>query len=95
MRIAHRFIGGKTNAQEQLVPEGRLRIAHRFIGGKNDSMEQLVPEGRLKQEARVGHTYVSNLMHCVFSTKHRQKLITPELETRLWPYWAALLARIT
>ena len=34
----------------------------------------------------MGHTYVSNMVHYVFSTKHRQKLITPELEPRLWPY---------
>jgi len=34
----------------------------------------------------MGHTYVSNMVHYVFSTKHRQKLITPELEARLWPY---------
>jgi REP element-mobilizing transposase RayT len=32
------------------------------------------------------HSYVSNLMHCVFSTKERLPLITPELELRLWPY---------
>ena len=32
------------------------------------------------------HSYVSNLMHCVFSTKERLPLITPELESRLWPY---------
>jgi putative transposase len=38
----------------------------------------------------VGHTYVSNLTHCVFSTKHRQKPITPELETRLWPYMSGI-----
>jgi REP element-mobilizing transposase RayT len=25
-------------------------------------------------------------MHCVFSTKERLSLITPDLETRLWPY---------
>jgi REP element-mobilizing transposase RayT len=25
-------------------------------------------------------------MHCVFSTKERFPLITPELESRLWPY---------
>jgi len=25
-------------------------------------------------------------MHCVFSTKNRQKTITPDLEERLWPY---------
>lgn len=32
------------------------------------------------------HSYVSNLMHCVFSTKERLPFITPELETHLWPY---------
>ena len=32
------------------------------------------------------HSYVSNLMHCVFSTKERFGFITPELEPRLWPY---------
>jgi len=32
------------------------------------------------------HSYVSNLMHCVFSTKERLPLITPELDSRLWPY---------
>ena len=32
------------------------------------------------------HSYVSSLMHCVFSTKERLPLITPELESRLWPY---------
>ena len=32
------------------------------------------------------HSYVSNRMHCVFSTKERRKLIDEELEARLWPY---------
>ena len=32
------------------------------------------------------HSYVSNLMHCVFSTKERLPLITPELESHLLPY---------
>ena len=32
------------------------------------------------------HSYVSALMHCVFSTKERRKLITPEVQRRLWPY---------
>jgi REP element-mobilizing transposase RayT len=25
-------------------------------------------------------------MHCVFSTKHRQPLLAPEIRERLWPY---------
>ena len=32
------------------------------------------------------HSFVSCLMHCVFSTKERRQLITPELQQRLYPY---------
>jgi putative transposase len=31
-------------------------------------------------------SYVSSHYHCVFSTKERRNLITPELQQRLWPY---------
>ena len=31
-------------------------------------------------------SYVSSYFHCVFSTKERHKLITPELRDRLWPF---------
>jgi putative transposase len=34
----------------------------------------------------MSHSYVSNLMHCVFGTKQRAALIDSELELRLWPY---------
>jgi REP-associated tyrosine transposase len=34
----------------------------------------------------MSHSYVSNRMHCVFSTKERRKLIDQELEARLQPY---------
>ena len=30
------------------------------------------------------HTYVSDLVHCVFSTKERRKLIRPETQSELW-----------
>ena len=32
------------------------------------------------------HSFVSCLMHCVFSTKERRQLITPEIQQRLYPY---------
>ncbi len=32
------------------------------------------------------HSYVSNLMHCIFSTKERFPFIDATLERRLWPY---------
>jgi len=34
----------------------------------------------------MSHSYISSLMHCVFSTKERAPLIDSELELRLWPY---------
>ena len=32
------------------------------------------------------HSFVSCLMHVVFSTKERRPFITPNLQERLWPY---------
>jgi len=32
------------------------------------------------------HSYITNLMHCTFSTKERFPFIDTELESRLWPY---------
>ena len=32
------------------------------------------------------HSFVSCLMHCVWATKERRPLITPDLQHRLWPY---------
>lgn len=34
----------------------------------------------------MSHTYTSQLLHCVFSTKERRRTIIPELQIRLWPY---------
>jgi len=34
----------------------------------------------------MSHSYVSNLVHCTFSTKERFPIIDSELEKRLWPY---------
>jgi len=34
----------------------------------------------------MSHSYVSNLMHCTFSTKDRYPFIDSNLESRLWPY---------
>jgi REP element-mobilizing transposase RayT len=32
------------------------------------------------------HTYVSDLVHCVFSTKERRKLIRAETQSELWSF---------
>jgi REP element-mobilizing transposase RayT len=32
------------------------------------------------------HAFSSSLYHCVWSTKGRQPVFTPEIQNRLWPY---------
>jgi putative transposase len=32
------------------------------------------------------HAVTSSLYHCVWSTKGRQPVLTPEIQARLWPY---------
>jgi REP element-mobilizing transposase RayT len=39
-------------------------------------------------------TYTQNYYHAVFSTKHRAPLITPELESRLYPYIGGILREL-
>ena len=34
----------------------------------------------------MGHTYISNYIHFVFSTKNRTPFFTPEIRERLWEY---------
>ena len=34
----------------------------------------------------MAHTYVSDLIHCVFSTKRRRDLIPPDVQPKLWAY---------
>ena len=36
------------------------------------------------------HSYVSNLVHYIFSTKERYPVIDAELESRLWPYMGGI-----
>ena len=34
----------------------------------------------------MSHSFISQLLHCVFSTKERRPIITPELQPRLFQY---------
>jgi REP-associated tyrosine transposase len=38
----------------------------------------------------MSHSYSSNRIHLIFSTKNREKRISEELQTRLWPYMAGI-----
>jgi putative transposase len=35
-------------------------------------------------------SYVANRVHCVFSTKNRDRLIPPEMQPRLWSFMAGI-----
>lgn len=39
----------------------------------------------------MSHSYISSLVHYVFSTKKRQHLITPTLQERLFPYMGGIV----
>jgi putative transposase len=41
----------------------------------------------------MSHTYVQNLLHVVFSTKERRKLIPPDSKTKLWAYIAGVCSK--
>lgn len=38
----------------------------------------------------MSHSYSSNRIHLVFSTKNREKRITEDLQPKLWPYMAGI-----
>jgi putative transposase len=44
------------------------------------------PQGGRLKGTPMSHSYISNLMHCTFSTKDRHPFIDADLESRLWPY---------
>jgi putative transposase len=38
----------------------------------------------------MSHSYSSNRIHLIFSTKNREKRISADLQTKLWPYMAGI-----
>jgi putative transposase len=38
----------------------------------------------------MSHSYSSNRIHLIFSTKNREKRISGDLQTKLWPYMAGI-----
>jgi putative transposase len=49
-------------------------------------MQELSPGGT----TRMSHTYSSNRVHVIFSTKERKRRIPPEIQPRLWGYIAGI-----
>jgi putative transposase len=42
----------------------------------------------------MSHTYSQNVLHIIFSTKDRQKTISPDLQPRLWSYVAGICKKL-
>jgi REP element-mobilizing transposase RayT len=42
----------------------------------------------------MSHTYSQNVLHVIFSTKDRQKTISPDLQPRLWAYVAGVCKKL-
>jgi REP element-mobilizing transposase RayT len=38
----------------------------------------------------MSHTYCSSLFHCVFSTKERRRIISPDVQLRLWAFMGGI-----
>src|SRR6476659_392494 len=38
----------------------------------------------------MAHSFVCQYMHCVFGTKGHERMITPPLQERLWPYMGGI-----
>lgn len=75
---------GVKGITQALAPKGRHIIAHRNAMG-NGATETRKNKGIMPQ------SLASILVHLVFSTKHRVPLITPAIETELYPYMAAVM----
>jgi len=57
-------------------------VIYRWVCRTTNSV---VPQGTA-EEVSMAHSFVNQLLHCVFSTKERRPLITPDLQARLYPY---------
>jgi putative transposase len=68
----------------QFVPEARSKLAQRFSAGMP------FPTRRSPGGTTLSHTYASNRVHVIFSTKHRKKNLAPEIQSRLWAYMSGI-----
>jgi REP element-mobilizing transposase RayT len=67
---------------------GRLTIARRFNTGVRCCVVEFraVGTAEISPVTAMAHTYVSELIHCVFSTKQRRNLISAEIQPQLWSF---------
>src|SRR5438270_5239054 len=74
----------KVWARQVLVPKGRPRLAHSFSGGKDRR------RNKSRRDDRMSHSYASNRIHMIFSTKNREKCLREDIQPKLWVYIAGI-----
>jgi REP element-mobilizing transposase RayT len=80
-------VGGHQLAsinKSQRLRRGK-KLAQCVSAGKKCSLKS-----ERRRRATLSHTYVQNIIHVVFSTKGRRKLIPREMKERLWAYIAGI-----
>jgi putative transposase len=65
--------------------EPAMTLAQRFKRWAFDDIKN-VESRRGRQNHQAMHSFTSCFIHCVWSTKNREPLLTPDLRNRLWPY---------
>jgi putative transposase len=90
------MVGGSKNlkgkVQQPVVNQGRRCAQKRETIASQGKLSLVAsrnsPEQRLQSrgEASMANTYVRIIFHCIWSTKNRQMLISPDWEDSLWSY---------
>lgn len=87
----HRF-PASSGIKSAKLPEGATKIAQGEVQRNPGLPIHHSRPGGATELTAIGlafimsHTYCCSLFHCVFSTKDRRKIISPELQSRLWAY---------
>jgi len=69
----------------------QLEIAPTFKGKNKKEKLSKSRQGRLRKEGKdMAHSYISIFIHYVFSTKNREKIISPGIQDRLWAYMGGI-----
>lgn len=89
-KVSGGYAGGTTERQQGSPPPAHISRsgpANR-LGGNNRSPRNSIPRTLEAAPLRsnMSHTYISDLVHCVFSTKLRRNLIPPEIQPELWSF---------
>lgn len=70
------------------APEARYRLGQRASAGR------MVYKREALEVRHVSHTYAQNVVHVVFSTKGRRRMMDAELRPKLWTYVTGICKKL-